>query len=383
MGSKRVLFALTALLATGTNAQPPSALWSADSISRLRGWVAAAPDDALPRPDSSALDKAIAAGDPAAVDRAASELAVRLARMHLLGTATSNERAGWGIADSDRNIDTNGQLAVALAGGRLDDFFSGQRPQHPDYALLRNAYRVEQDTLRKRVLARNMERWRWMPLSLGQDYLLVNAAAFQAARWRSDQRVGTWRVITGKVGSPTPVFSATITGVNLNPWWDVPANIVRESVGSLIRRSPATARARGYVWGGGRVRQKPGPQNALGQMKLVMPNRYSVYLHDTPNRELFDREVRTFSHGCVRVGDALGLAQNLLEGVRTRAEIDVVVASGRSVTISLARPVPVYIAYFTAGSAADGSLALYPDVYGRDGRISALASAARSDCFGV
>lgn len=383
MGSKRVLFALTALLATGTNAQQPVASWTADSIAQLRSWVFAAPDDALPRPDSLALDKAVAAGDPAQIDKAASDLAVRLARMHMLGSATSAERAGWGIADSDQNIDTRGRLAVALSAGRLDDFFAGQRPHHPDYALLRDAYRAETDPQRKQLLAKNMERWRWMPLSLGQDYLLVNAAAFQATRWRADQRVGTWRVITGKPGSPTPVFSATITGVNLNPWWNVPANIVRESVGSLIRRSPATARARGYVWGGGSVRQKPGPQNALGQMKLVMPNRYSVYLHDTPNRELFDREVRTFSHGCVRVGDALGLAQNLLEGARTRAEIDAVVESGKSVTIPLLRPVPIYITYFTAGSAADGSLALYPDVYGRDGRVPALASAAKSDCSGI
>lgn len=383
MGSKRVLFALTALLATGTNAQQPVASWTADSIARLRSWVSAAPDDALPRPDSNALDKAVAAGDPAQIDKAASDLAVRLARMHLLGSAKSAERAGWGIADSDQSIDTRGQLAVALSAGRLDDFFAGQRPQHPDYALLRDAYRAEADPQRKQLLAKNMERWRWMPLSLGQDYLLVNAAAFQATRWRAEQRVGTWRVITGKPGSPTPVFSATINGVNLNPWWNVPANIVRESVGSLIRRSPATARARGYVWGGGSVRQKPGPQNALGQMKLVMPNRYSVYLHDTPNRELFDREVRTFSHGCVRVGDALGLAQNLLEGTRTRAEIDAVVASGKSVTIPLLRPVPIYITYFTAGSAADGSLALYPDVYRRDGRVPALASAAKSDCSGI
>lgn len=383
MGSKRVLFALTALLATGTNAQQLVASWTADSIAQLRSWVFAAPDDALPRPDSLALDKAVAAGDPAQIDKAASDLAVRLARMHMLGSATSAERAGWGIADSDQNIDTRGRLAVALSAGRLDDFFAGQRPQHPDYALLRDAYRAETDPQRKQLLAKNMERWRWMPLSLGQDYLLVNAAAFQATRWRADQRVGTWRVITGKPGSPTPVFSATITGVNLNPWWNVPANIVRESVGSLIRRSPATARARGYVWGGGSVRQKPGPQNALGQMKLVMPNRYSVYLHDTPNRELFDREVRTFSHGCVRVGDALGLAQNLLEGARTRAEIDAVVESGKSVTIPLLRPVPIYITYFTAGSAADGSLALYPDVYGRDGRVPALASAAKSDCSGI
>lgn len=384
MRSKRVLFALTALFATGTFAQPALPLWSPDSLAKLRSWVSAAPDDALPRPDSSALDRAVASGNPAEVDKAANDLALNLAQMHLLGAAPAKDRAGWGIVDTDRSIDTRSQLAVALGAGRIDDFFAGQRPQHPDYALLREAYRAETDPVKKRLIARNMERWRWMPLSLGRDYLLVNAAAFELTRWRDGQRIGQWRVITGKTSSPTPIFSAMVTGVNLNPWWNVPANIVRESVGNLIRRSPATARARGYVWSGGSVRQKPGPQNSLGQMKLVMPNRHSVYLHDTPNKDLFNREVRAFSHGCVRVGDALGLSQNLLEGSKTRAEIDAIVASNRSVTLPLAQPVPVYIAYFTAGVGADGKIAIYPDVYRRDGRITSIArgAALATECSG-
>lgn len=382
MRSKRVLFALTALLATGTFAQPVAPLWSSGSIAQLRSWVSAAPDDGLPRPDSAALDRAIAGGNPAEVDKAANDLALKLAQMHLLGAAPAGDRKGWGITDSDRSIDTRGQLSVALAAGRIDDFFAGQRPQHPDYAALREAYRAETDPAKKRLIARNMERWRWMPLSLGRDYLLVNPATFELVRWRDGQRIGQWRVITGKTSSPTPIFSATVTGVNFNPWWNVPANIVRESVGSLIRRSPATARARGYVWSGGSVRQKPGPQNSLGQMKLVMPNRHSVYLHDTPNKDLFNREVRAFSHGCVRVGDAMGLAENLLEGSKTRTEIDEIVASVRTVTIPLAQPVPVYIAYFTAGVGADGAVVTYPDVYRRDGRITSVARVKDTECSG-
>lgn len=382
MGSKRVLFALTALVATGTFAQPASPRWTQQSIADLRSWLSAAPDDALPRLDSSALDRAIAAGNPVEIDKSASDLATRLARMHLLGAAPARDRGGWGIVDTDRSIDTRGQLTVALSAGRIDDFFAGQRPQHPAYAILREAYRQETDPTKKRLIALNMERWRWMPLSLGRDYLLVNTAAFEATRWRDGQRTGTWRVITGKTSSPTPIFTTAITGVNLNPWWNVPPNIVRESVGSLIRRSPATARARGFVWTGGSVRQKPGPQNALGQMKLIMPNPYSVYLHDTPNRDLFARDVRAFSHGCVRVGDALGLAQNLLDGIKTRAEIDAIVASGRSITVPLAWPVPVYITYFTAGVGPDGSLTTYPDIYRRDARITPLALARATDCSG-
>ncbi|MEY4239510.1 MAG: hypothetical protein RL339_2111, partial [Pseudomonadota bacterium] len=374
---KRFLLALTVLVIGGGDAWAAAPAWSADSLAKLRLWAAAAPADALPSVDEAPLKRALAASDPVAVDAAASALALKLARMHLLGSAAASERKGWHIADPDGQIDLAARLQSALAEGRLDEFFMALRPQHPDYALLRAAYRDEADPLRRQTIARNMERWRWLPVSLGQDFLLVNAAAFEAARWRGGQRIGSWRVIVGKPATPTPVFAATVTGVNFNPWWTVPGNIIRESVGSLIRRHPATARARGYVWGGGAVRQKPGPQNALGQVKLVMPNGFSVYLHDTPNRELFDRPVRAFSHGCVRVGDALGLAASLLEGAQSRTQIDALVAAGQSVTVDLPRPIPVYVAYFTAGSRADGSLALFDDLYRRDRALPALAQAGR------
>lgn len=382
MRIRRSLLALAVLLTGATDDVVSAPLWNPDAIGKLRAWVAAAPDDALPRPDSNALDSALAVGDPSLIDVAASALALKLARMHLLGSASAAERAGWRIVDSDRDFDVEGQLSVALAGGRFDDFLAGQRPQHPEYAALREALRSETDPVRRQKIARSMERWRWMPISLGQDYLLVNAAGFELTRWRGGQRVGSWRVIVGKTASPTPVFSATVTGVNFNPWWNVPSNIVRESVGGLIRRSPATARARGYVWGGGSVRQKPGPGNALGQMKLVMPNPFSVYLHDTPNRDLFNQDVRAFSHGCVRVGDALGLAESLLAGVKSRSQIDALVASRNSVTVGLIRPVPVYIAYFTAGIRSDGSLALYDDIYSRDRRVPLVLAEQGSECAG-
>lgn len=382
MRIRRSLLALAVLLTGATDDVVSAPLWNPDAIGKLRAWVAAAPDDALPRPDSNALDSALAVGDPSLIDVAASALALKLARMHLLGSASAAERAGWRIVDSDRDFDVEAQLSVALAGGRIDDFLAGQRPQHPEYAALREALRSETDPVRRQKIARSMERWRWMPISLGQDYLLVNAAGFELTRWRGGQRVGSWRVIVGKTASPTPIFSATVTGVNINPWWNVPSNIVRESVGGLIRRSPATARARGYVWGGGSVRQKPGPGNALGQMKLVMPNPFSVYLHDTPNRDLFNQDVRAFSHGCVRVGDALGLAESLLAGVKNRSQIDALVASRNSVTVGLIRPVPVYIAYFTAGIRSDGSLALYDDIYSRDRRVPLVLAEQGSECAG-
>jgi murein L,D-transpeptidase YcbB/YkuD len=245
------------------------------------------------------------------------------------------------------------------------------RPKYPDYATLRAAYATEHDRARKLTLARNMERWRWMPRELGSDFVLVNAAAFEAEYWHDSKLAGTRRVIVGKPRSPTPVLSAQITGMTLNPWWYVPANIVRESVGALVRRNPTLARQRGYVWGGGQIRQRPGPGNALGVAKLEMPNPFTVYMHDTPDHSLFDRDVRAFSHGCIRTEDVVGLGAALLNGVKSRAEIDAIIASGVNRTIPLARPIPVYVAYFTASAGANGSVRYHADLYGRDPAIKA------------
>jgi murein L,D-transpeptidase YcbB/YkuD len=211
-----------------------------------------------------------------------------------------------------------------------------------------------------------MERWRWMPISPGTEYILVNAAAFEVSLWRQGKLAGVWPVIVGKPRTPSPVFAATVSGVTFNPWWDVPANIARESIAALMRNRPALARQRGYVWAGSHYRQRPGPANALGQMKLVMPNPYNVYLHDTPDKKLFAREVRAFSHGCIRVGNAFGFATTLLQGKPSPEDATAIVASGHTVTVALPAPLPIYIAYFTAVPGANGLVRFLPDIYGRD-----------------
>lgn len=345
--------------------------WNAARVERLKYWVAKAPEDALPQLNTAALDKAQASGDAASIDSAATALALHLARMHLLGCATPAQRAGWHIVDSDSAIDLRARLERAVSLNSIDAFFAGLQPKHADYAALREAYAAETDSEERQTLARNMERWRWMPQSPGQDYVLVNAPAFEARLWRDGRHVGTWKVIVGKRSTPTPVFSTTITGVILNPWWVVPASIMREMRG----RFPAS---KGYVWSGGQVRQKPGPNNALGQMKLDMPNPFTVYMHDTPAKHLFERDVRAFSHGCIRVSDALGLATTLLEGVKTREEVDAIVATRKTTTVELPASLPVYIAYFTAGTDNEGKLVFHPDIYGRDGRLGDVASSQRA-----
>lgn len=349
--------------------EAPRPQWSESDIGNLKQWVAAAPADALPVLTTAELDAAIASADHDAADIQADAIALRLAQMHLLGCATKAERAGWNINDTDSQLKLEPMLRAALADGTLNTFFALMRPSHADYAALKAAYGTETDDSRRETLARNMERWRWMPRALGPDYVMVNAAFFEAHLWRGGVRKGTWRVIVGKTRTPTPVFDTTITGVTLNPWWEIPASIVRESVGALFRNNPALARKRGYVRSGGRYRQKPGPGNALGLMKLAMPNRFSVFMHDTPNKALFDEDVRAFSHGCVRTDNALDYAAALLEGAATRKEVDAIVATGKTRTVNLAQPVPVYISYFTAAPDAAGKVNIQPDIYDRDDRI--------------
>ncbi|WP_324827754.1 L,D-transpeptidase family protein [Qipengyuania zhejiangensis] len=359
-------------------AQDASPAWSSADVSKLKQWVAAAPQDALPHIPTTELDRALAGGDAEKISAEARKIALRLAKMHLKGRASSAERQGWNIRDTDDEDSLGRMLDGALSGGALDTFFAMQRPAHADYSALRAAYGREADEQRRGVIARNMERWRWLPRSLGDDYVLVNAARFEAYLWRGGVQAGTWRVIVGKTSTPTPVFDTRIEGVILNPWWEIPASIVRESVGALVRRNPSLARSRGYVWSGGRYRQRPGPNNALGQMKLVMPNPFSVFMHDTPNKTLFEEDVRAFSHGCIRTGEALDYAATLLEGVRTREEVERIVASAETTRIDLAKPLPLYVAYFTAVDDGKGGIAILDDIYGRDRRIKALADGRAS-----
>ena len=353
----------------------PTGRWSPEQATRLVERARAQPREALPVPDTRELEAAIAAGDPAGIDRDADALALRIARGTLFGVADTARRAGWNIHDSDTAIDIAAGLRDALAAGRLDAFLDGLQPEHPDYAALRAAYAAEPDAARRATLARNMERWRWMPHALGRSYVLVNTAAFEASLWHEGKRAGTWKVIVGKPSTPSPVFSARISGVTFNPWWDIPASIIAEKHGNF----PAS---QGYVRSATGFRQKPGPGNALGQMKLVMPNPYNVYMHDTPSKSLFNRDVRAFSHGCIRVGDPMDLAATLLSGSRTRGQIDGIVASGMTVTVDLPAPVPVYITYFTASLKADGTVAVHPDVYGRDARVGAVALTTGTECSG-
>ena len=347
------------------------AIWSDDQIDQLTGWLDAASKEALLLPPTGAFIEARRARDPQKLQLSATDAAMKLANAYLHGNETARKSARWNVdIGDDSEVELAALLTSALAKNDIDGFFRSLRPQHPDYQALILAFASEVNPARRAKLGRNMERWRWMPRSLGNRYLLVNAASFEVALWDKGKRVQSWPVVVGKKRSPTPVFSTLVTGVNYNPWWNIPKSIVAESVGELTRKNPREAKRRGYVWGDGTFRQRPGRTNALGLMKLVMPNDYTIYLHDTPEKIFFQKPSRAFSHGCVRVSDALAFASALLAGTYSQQQIDVVLASGKTATLALSEPMPVYITYFTADVDELGAVRFHPDHYARDIEVS-------------
>ena len=245
----------------------------------------------------------------------------------------------------------------------------------------------------------NLERWRWLPENLGERHIRVNIADFSLeARYRG-QLVQNHDVIVGRNYRKTPVFSDQVAYMIFNPWWETPPSIARQDKLPMFKKDPASITRQGFQllnrsgstvdpasidWPAlsaanfpYRVRQEPGPKNALGRVKIMFPNKHNVYLHDTPSRDLFSKTERAFSSGCVRVANPIGLAEWLLQGDPewTRKTIDAVIQSGIETRVNLSRKVPVHILYFTAVNEADGTLRLVSDVYARDARlVAALAS---------
>jgi murein L,D-transpeptidase YcbB/YkuD len=246
----------------------------------------------------------------------------------------------------------------------------------------------------------NMERWRWLPADLGIRHILVNIAGFDLDVVDAGEVVLTMRAVVGRTYRRTPVFSGAMTYLVLAPYWHVPRNLAVQDQLPLIRRNPQHFAAQGIrvFQGSGadavevdpstvdwasvtardfpyRLRQDPGPRNALGQVKFMFPNRFNVYLHDTPARELFDRPQRDFSSGCIRIEKPLELAAYLLAGTPwTPDRIRGAVQAWREQTVPLPQPIPVHILYWTAWAGADGTLHFRRDIYERD---TTLASALR------
>ena len=239
----------------------------------------------------------------------------------------------------------------------------------------------------------NMERLRWLPEDLGEHYLLVNLGNFELEIFKSEGKTFKSEVIIGKTYRKTPVFSSRMTYLVLNPSWTVPPTILKNDILPEARKDSSAITKRGLKVLGSdgtevpigsidwqnlsvlnfpyTLRQPPGPDNALGDVKFMFPNPYSVYIHDTPSRELFSKTERAFSSGCIRLKDPLKLAAYLLQGTKyTRAEIDNIVKTRTEKAILLPEPVNVHILYLTAWADDHNHLRFGVDIYERDQLIA-------------
>lgn len=215
----------------------------------------------------------------------------------------------------------------------------------------------------------NLERWRWLEADLGDRYVLVNVAGFHAGLYDGDRLTLGMRAIVGKPYRRTPIFSDEIRYLVFSPYWNIPSSIARQEIRPKGRRY--MERNDIEAVSGGRLRQRPGPGNALGRVKFMFPNRFNVYLHDTPARELFDRTSRSFSHGCIRLEKPLELARLLLDDQEwTREEIEQATGRRTPKTVQLDRRVPVHILYWTAWVDEGGTLQFRRDIYDRDRAVT-------------
>jgi len=325
--------------------------------------------------DPARLRSALASGDVAVLDSTATAIFMHLASDLGEGHVRDRGRIGWHLQGPSIGAETKqALLTAALSNHQVRRTLLALLPHHQEYERLKAALAATppRDKAAIQRLRANLERWRWMPRDLGRRFILVNVPAFELTLVEDGREVARHKIIVGKPATPTPQFKATVQAVELNPSWYVPSSIVAESIGKLVRNRPQVARARGFVVSKSGIRQRPGPDNALGEIKLVMPNPFTVYLHDTPAKQLFAEEIRAFSHGCIRTQHALDLARTLLADPRwDKAAIDRVVSTRATTDIPLNRPVPIYIGYFTAASDADGEMSSFPDIYGRDGPVVA------------
>jgi len=343
--------------------------WTPVQAENLARWVEQARHEAIdfPADRELSLRTAIDAGDSAQLDASSQEVALELmSAWH--GQCCGDQRPEWWRINGriDRGELQSG-LTRALRSDRLDLFLRSIRPSHPHYIGLANAYKRQTDPARRAVIAKNLARWRWLPANLGSRYLFVNIAKQKLTLWEGGEVAAEWLVIVGKPVSRTPVFATYVTGIVLNPWWEIPSSIAAEGIAGFVQRSPAAARASGYIYQGGRYRQMPGENNALGRVKLVMPNPYGVLLHDTSKRELFSESRRAFSHGCVRVDRAPEFAAVLFNNEEWNlVNVEAQIATNRTRTVALNAPIPLYVAYLTAEPNAAGDVGFAEDIYNRD-----------------
>lgn len=401
----------------------------ADPRTLQHGWNFARTLDGVE--PASALAVLLAAPDPAA---ALEGLAPRLAlyrelRGALARLREAEQRGGWPtVGDGPRlergttgprvqvlrdRLRASGDLQAGAGEAFFDEElevalrrFQARHGLDADGVAGRATVAALNVTVSERIaqVRANLERLRWVARELSGDYLLVDIAGFSAQLWLNDTLAWQARVVVGRPFRTTPEFRAPMKYLVLNPEWNVPPTILREDVLPKVIRDPGylqhhhmrvldhagrpvdpaavdwqryRSQPRGLPY---QIVQAAGQDNPLGGVKFMFPNEHSVYLHDTPSRELFDKTVRAFSSGCIRIDKPLDLAVLLLDDPQRwdRTQLADAIASGKTQTVPVRRTVPVMLLYFTASVGPAGELQFRPDLYRRDAPIiEALAAPFR------
>jgi len=238
----------------------------------------------------------------------------------------------------------------------------------------------------------NMERWRWMPRNMDR-YIFVNIPAFEMKVAEKGFVVLKMRTIVGMEDNPTPSFADRLNQIEINPFWNIPQSIVEKEIVPKVKRDPSYLTRQGIRiyrdWRPNaleispatidwkevtpkkfpyRLVQDPGPMNPLGRIKFLFPNKFNVYMHDTPKRHLFDRQGRTFSHGCIRLEKPIDLAEYLLKNEPgwSKKQILKQIGTGQHQVITLRHPIPVHIVYLTVWTGPDGLTYFRDDLYEYD-----------------
>lgn len=251
---------------------------------------------------------------------------------------------------------------------------------------------------RIKQIALNMEKWRWFPRTQ-EPYILVNTAGFTLDVMESNESIMNMKIVAGMYSHRTPVIKADMTYLILNPWWEIPMSIARremlpemqkdtsyftKSNINIYRSWKSDAKpvpVDSIAWDkldssnfNYRLRQTPGPWNAMGQIKFMLPNKYNIYLHDTPNKELFSKKARTYSHGCIRIEHPVELASYLLRSDTswTKNKLEMAIDSKNEQTIVLPNSFKVYVCYYTVWVDKRGSFYFWKDVYDYDRELERL-----------
>ena len=238
----------------------------------------------------------------------------------------------------------------------------------------------------------NLERLRWIPVEMGKEFLLVNIPEFKLHVFENGKEIWLTNIVVGKDAKQTSIFKGNISKIILNPYWNVPNSIINEEILPALKRNPSYLTKNNmevlsgeHIVNASRInwkkyeknipftiRQKPGRDNALGKMKFLFPNNFSIYLHDTPTKSLFNRTKRDFSHGCIRVENPMKLALYFLKNNKewNQVKIDSILTTGKEFDISIKPTIPVYIAYFTAWVDNKGNLNFRNDIYDLDAALA-------------